>query len=161
MRTKSVVGLLVALLIIGVAGAALAAPFGGSRMRGMGAGLDTRPDPRAELNLTDDQLAKIQAIQNECFEKTQSLRLTLMQKMHELRTLGWQKSPDKAVVDAKKAEVEQLQKQMNAISEEFRNKMNSVLTEEQLAKLGAQRGFGPTGFGQGRGNGFGMRARTR
>lgn len=154
MVRKAVVLGLIAVLALSLAGMAAAGPGKGGFRDGM------RGDPTAwakriqDLQLTDEQLSQIRTIQTSEFEKTQGLRTSLAQKMHELRMLYWQKNPDQNAITAKRNEISEIQKQLAAIAQETRDKMNKVLTQEQLAKIGQQYGFGLGPRGK-----FGMRMR--
>ncbi|MBC7339507.1 MAG: Spy/CpxP family protein refolding chaperone [Firmicutes bacterium] len=134
---------LVALMVVGVVGVAAAAPWGGGfGRRGAAANPAAGATIVQDLNLTDEQVSKIQEIQASAYEKLREIRDALFQKMYELRSLYWQKNPDQQAIAAKQSEVNALRQQMYAVTQEVREQMNSVLTEEQLAKLGQIRGFG-------------------
>ncbi|MEW5935830.1 MAG: Spy/CpxP family protein refolding chaperone, partial [Bacillota bacterium] len=145
---------LAAALVLGVAGAAAASPWGLGLGRGPKGG-DAAACAKviADLNLSDEQVRKIQEIQTSAFEQMKSIRDALFQKMFELRSLLWQKSPDQDAIAAKQAEVKELQQKMFEIQQGVRDQMRGVLTEEQLNKLDQARGCGHW-HGRGRGGGF-------
>ncbi|HHW17336.1 MAG TPA: Spy/CpxP family protein refolding chaperone [Firmicutes bacterium] len=144
MKRAAIVGL-AALFALGLAGTALARGFGGGALCG---GFFGRGDPAgladviAGLGLSDDQVAKIQSIQQDAYAKLQSIQETMWKKQQELRTLLWQKNPDKNAISAKWEELRQLRQQMHDIMQELRDQMQSVLTQEQLNKLQQSRPFG-------------------
>jgi len=112
-----------------------------------------------ELNLTDQQLATLRKLQADYFTQVAPLNTQLMQKSNELRLMQWQKTLDTAAMTAKREEIKSIQGQIQNLSSQLRDKMNAVLTQEQLAALGTKAGFrGPrpgfgfrTGFGPKRG----------
>ena len=165
MVRKAVIFGLVAVVLVAAAGVAAASPWGAG-FRGFGPAKGPMPacgNLVQELNLTDEQLARIREIEAAAFEKLQGLRSQMFRKMFELRSLYWQKSPDQAAIEAKRAELNELREQINAIQKQMRDDLKAVLTEEQLAKIGQMRGpgrgkgkfMGPGGFKNG-----GPRAKT-
>ncbi len=157
MKRAAVVALVV-LFALGFAGPALAKGFG---ERAFCSGFFGR-DPAAlaeviaGLGLSDDQVAKIQALQKDAYEKLQSMRETMWKKQQELMTLLWQKNPDKNAISAKWEELRELRQQMNDVMQELRHQMRSILSEEQLNKLQQSR---PCGKGRWGANRAGRQAR--
>ncbi|RDV84076.1 Spy/CpxP family protein refolding chaperone [Ammonifex thiophilus] len=101
-----------------------------------------RPNLGQELGLTSEQLAQIRDIQQQMYNQTRDLRIKLMDAMFELRQLRWQENPDQAAIDAKIKEIENLRDQLRQAAQEYRQKMDSVLTPEQKEKLQSLRGSG-------------------
>lgn len=132
----------VAVLVLGIASAAVAGAFG---MRQMPGKMPRRPKEGVErpiahpfigkLELTDEQIAKIKEIQAAHFEATKALRIEHMEKMKNLQTLRWSKNPDKAAFEAARAEAAEIQKKLFAMQKEMQEKINAVLTQEQRDKL--------------------------
>lgn len=153
-RKSLTVCALVAVLVLGAAGAAAASPWGLGFGRGPKGG-DAAACAKviADLNLSDEQVRKIQEIQTSAFEQMKSIRDALFQKMFELRSLLWQKSPDQDAIAAKQAEVKELRQQMYEIQQKVREQMKSVLTQDQLNKLEQAKGYGRW-HGRVRGGGF-------
>lgn len=148
-RKVFALGLVVA-VALGVAGFAYAGGRGGGPgAPGMGW---SRPGPRGfdrvieEIGLTDDQLAQLRSIEQEEYSSARELRIKLMDLMFELRQLKLQRNPDEDAVEAKLKEIEGIQSQLRTIADEAREKMQSILTEDQKAKLESMRRPG-RGFG--------------
>ncbi len=139
-------------LVMGIAQVASASGWGGGMfgMRGGGPQLsaDNWQSPAAFLGLTDEQSKQIKKIQQDAYNNSQDLRSRLQKAMFDLRQLRWDKNPDQDKLNAAINEVNNLRSQMYDQGQKNREQMTSVLTQEQLAKIGQQ------GFGGGRG-GFG------
>ena len=143
-----------AVLVLGVAGVAAAAPWGvGLGWGPRGGDAASCVKAIANLNLTDEQVSKIQEIQASAFEQLKGVRDALSQKMFELQQLMWQKSPDQDAIAAKQAEVKELRQKMLEIQKSVQEQMKGVLTQEQLDKLQQGKGFG-RGHGPGHRGGF-------
>jgi Spy/CpxP family protein refolding chaperone len=104
-----------------------------------------------DLGLTDDQIARMRAIQAEASTRTGSLQASMWQKMSELRDLNWTREPDKDAIKAKQNEINELRKQMAEIQKQMLVDMQNVLTQEQKDKMGnlreaARRDFGGRGM---------------
>lgn len=115
-----------------------------------------------DLNLTDDQASQIQSIQDKYFADLNAVQAAMLQAQSELRSLLWQKSPDKAAIDAKNQELQALRQKMADLASEMQEQIKSVLTEDQLAQFPQ---YGPmsrggAGFGPGYGRGFGARGQN-
>lgn len=126
-----------------------------------GAGLE-------RLNLTDDQKAKVEALQGANDKATKPLREKIFDKSVELRKLWLQANPDKDKITAAQQELRTLRNEMEDKVTALRLEIRKVLTPEQNEKLansgwGRGHGFGPRGgmrgrgeFGPGHGPGLGM-----
>lgn len=143
MRRKLTALVLATVLVLGAAGVAFASPWGFGLGRGPRSGNVSAPAKViASLNLTDEQVRKIQEIQTSSFEKLKELRDSLFQKVFELQSLIWQKNPDEKAIAAKQDEIKKLRQQMCQIQQEAREQMKSVLTQDQLNKLQQAWGHG-------------------
>jgi Spy/CpxP family protein refolding chaperone len=164
MFKKALIFGVVGLLVLGIAAVAFAAPggrWGGGfgRVSGQAAvGSTNWASPITQLDLSDEQYAKLREIQNQAFEKMQALRDEMAKKMLELQNLYLQKNPDKAAIDAKQKELSELRDKMWQLRQDNFNEANKVLTKEQQDKLNSLRGNGfgrGAGFGPGACHGFG------
>ena len=120
------------------------------------------------LNLTDDQKAKIEALQTANWKAIKPLREKMFDKTVELRRLWLQANPDKDKITAAQRELRTLRDEMQDKNTAMRLEVRKVLTPEQNEKLadmdwGRGPGFGPRGgmrgqggFGPGNGPGLGM-----
>lgn len=138
---------------------------------GFGRGKGERPCREAvleKLNLTDDQNAKIEALQDANDKATRPLREKIFDKSVELRRLWLQANPDKEKITAVQKELRTLRNEMEDKTTSLRLEIHKILTPEQNEKLANSRwgrgpGFGPRGgmrghgdFGPGYGPGSGM-----
>jgi len=173
MRRKFVIIALVALLAVGVVSVAFSYGRGG---RGGWGGPGVADQGGAKLDLTKEQLEKLQSLQADFEKETLSLRNELELKALELRQLWTAEELDEAAIIAKSKEVSDLQSQLEEKMVRHRLDAAKVLTKEQrklfekkleqkfrsslFQRLGdrfAARGFpgyGPRGYG--RGGGFDM-----
>jgi len=148
MRRKIGVLTVVMLLIFGIVQIASAAGFG---MGGGGPRVlssDNWTSPLSTLNLTSEQVSKMQEIQQNTYNKTRDFRIKLMDSMSQLRQLQLQNA-DKAQIDAKIQEVNDLRSSLYSITQDSRTQLQSLLTQDQLAQMAKNRGFGMGGFGRG------------
>jgi Spy/CpxP family protein refolding chaperone len=142
--------LLLAFGIVQVAAAAgLGWGGGGPRMLNS----DNRVGPVEALNLTDQQITKMREINQNTYEQTRDLRIKLMDSMHELKQLQLQKNPDKAQIDAKIKEINDLRDKIYGIVQQSRQQCQSLLTPEQQAKMNEFRSKKGHGFRGGFGAG--------
>lgn len=103
------------------------------------------------LGLTDEQIAKINDIQQKANEQALPIRSELFAKRQELALALRSSTLDPAKVKELVARINELEGQLAQIHIQAQLDVRGVLTDEQRAKLGTL-GFG--GFG-GRGAGFG------
>ena len=120
------------------------------------------------LNLTDDQKAKIEALQTANDKAIRPLREKMFDKAVELRKLWLQANPEKDKIAAAQKELRAIRDEMQDKNTAMRLEIRKVLTPEQSEKLadmgwGRGPGFGPRGgmrghgeFGPGHGPGLGM-----
>lgn len=153
MKRQIIVLTVAALLIIGTLQVAFAAGWGaggiGGRMgKGLGADGDFTP-PVQNLNLSADQRQQMVDICESYFKELQTLRAKFQEKLHELRILRLKGETDESALSEKAEEVKALQTEILKVMQEKRDKINSILTEEQKEQLYSRRGMR---FGGGRGN---------
>lgn len=148
MRGKILLPALTLLLVLGLAHAASA---GGRGWGFWGAGA-TMPfargnwlNPVDALQLTDEQIAKLQELQKTTYAKTRDLRIQLQDLMFELRQLRLQRNPDQSAINSKLEQVNNLRKQLYEIGQQNQEQMKSILTQEQLAKMTTPWGGGRRG----------------
>ncbi len=140
------------LLVFGIAQVASAAGMGwggGPRMLNS----DNMVGPVDALNLTDQQIAEMQQLNQDTYNQTRDLRIKLMDNRQELRQLQLQQNPDKAKIDAKIKELNDLGDKMLSITEQNREQCQSLLTQEQLDQMANFRGKMGRGFRGGFGAG--------
>ena len=114
----------------------------------------------AGINLSVDQIAKVQKIQGDQYAELTKLRNEMFAKGRELQVLFREPALDQAKIAAKQKEIAALQAQMQEKGLAARTAMAEVLTPDQRAQVpafgpGAGPGFGP-GFGPSQGFGPGM-----
>jgi len=163
--------IIVALLVTGflaIASLAMAQGWGkgpGCRM-GLGPSADVYGPmgPGAGLNLTAEQIPKMQALQESYFKETMPLRNELMSKQLEMQGLWLQTDLDQEKILAKQKEISALKSQLQEKAIKHRLDVRKILTPEQQAQMGAfpggRGGWGPGcdmrgGFGRGYGMGMG------
>jgi len=105
------------------------------------------------LNLTPEQIQKVQALRESFFKETLPLRNDLMSKKLEMRSLWLQTNPDEEKILAKQKEISALKAQLGERAIKNRFEMRKILTPEQQAQLANLRGR--EGHEYGRGCGFG------
>ncbi len=113
----------------------------------------------AYLNLTTDQITKINTLRNDFAKETLNLRTGMQTKAMEMRTLMTNPEKNQSKILSLQKEISALRLQMQEKSLQFRIKARNVLTPEQIAMLpagGMRIGFG-FAAGNGRGMGRGMR----
>ena len=168
MRRKVFIIALTTLLVVGTVSIAFSRGRG-RRGRDLGSGFygqkmaDKAP---AELNLTKEQLEKLQSLRTDLQKETLPLRNEMQIKELELRQLWMADELDEEAIVAKSKEISALQNQLEENMIRHRLDAAKVLTKEQRAKfaLVGRRGrgqrydrgllrFGRGGrFGMGRGN---------
>ena len=112
---------------------------------------------RGALNLTPEQMQKMQAPRESFLKEKIPLRNELMLKRVELRGLWIQTNPDEAKILAKQKEMNALRAQLGEKVTKFRLEMRKILTPEQQAKLINLRGHHRYGKGCERQMGMGYR----
>lgn len=139
---KKLMTLLSVTLFIVFGAAQTAAGWGGGMDKEFGAHHQINPEKwqsKAEiLNLTDEQSSQIKKIHQEHFNNTRDLREKLQKAMFDLRLMSWEKSPDRGKLNEKINEVNSLRSQLYKARQSCRERVSSVLTPEQRAKLNSQ-----------------------
>jgi Spy/CpxP family protein refolding chaperone len=117
------------------------------------------------LNLTSDQLTKINDLRTAHYKDVLPLRTKLQSKMLELRTLMLQPVQNQNKIVALQKDIADLQQKIQQKALDFNIKVRKVLTPQQLALLpaGSRLGLGlglglNVGLGYGRGAGYGAGA---
>lgn len=149
MKRYMVIGLVMALALCLIAELALARGPG----YGMGGGYGPGYGYAAIPNLTSEQSAKLQSLQQEHLKDVAPLQQDLLKKKTELRSLWLGQNPDQVKVTALQKEVLALQGKLQEKGTAYRLEARKVLTPEQQAQVSA---FGP-GYGRGKGGMAGMR----
>ncbi len=115
------------------------------------------------LNLTTEQVAKLNALRDAHLRDIKPLRDKMFSKRGDLRLLWLQTNPDQEKIAAAQKEIRALRDQMQDKMTAYRFEVLKGLTPEQQEKvksLKMGRGFGPGmrgGPGIGGGSGMGMR----
>jgi Spy/CpxP family protein refolding chaperone len=149
----------VAIAVVGtlalMASAALAwGPWSGRGVGPFGFGPGYGPG-MAGINLSADQIAKIQKIQGDRYADMAKVRTEMFTKGSELQVLFREPTLDQAKIAAKQKEIAALRAQMQERALATRTAMAEVLSPEQRAQMPAFGfGMGP-GFGRGMGMGSG------
>jgi len=152
MRKKWLVLLLAGLVVAGLAGSAAAYGSGaktlgsqGRKFVGKGWTGKQTVDLASRLNLTAEQKEKIANLRLSFKGETLDLRTELTRKRLEIQKLLLEESPDLTRVYALVDEMAPIQAEIQKKAIEFRLRLKSLLTSEQLEKLpglGLGRGFG-------------------
>ena len=141
------------------------AQFWKGRGQGRGMGLGPVPGPfpwcPPGLNLSQEQIDRLQNLRNKFFNETAVLRADLYKKQLELETLFIEPTPDVKKAEKLQADISALRGQLDQKLVQAQLDARKILTPEQIAQLppGCLLGFGPPGGGRGgefcRGWGFG------
>lgn len=137
---KSSVFAATALIILAVTAAA-AGPWGS----GMG------PRAALTLELTPDQSAELQALDEAHWKEVAPLRNELLAKNEELRQLLAASDPDRTAILAKQREIHDLRGTVGELGIQHQLDRRALLTPEQQQKLAERGGPGCRGEGKGRG----------
>jgi len=123
--------------------------------RAFGVGPGYGPPGNFFANLTPEQSAKIQSLQQAHLQAVTPLQQELLAKGTELRSIWSTPNPDPAVVTAKQKEIWDLRSKLQEMTNNLRMQIREVLTPDQQAQFdsfGPRRGMGPRmGFGPGMG----------
>ncbi|HOK06579.1 MAG TPA: Spy/CpxP family protein refolding chaperone [Syntrophales bacterium] len=112
-----------------------------------------------DLNLTADQVGKLNSLRETHLRETKPIRDQLFAKEGDLRLLWLQQNPDEKKIRTLQKEIRALRDQLEEKNTHFRLEQMKVLTPEQrerLKALGPGRGLGPGKGPRGYG-GMGMR----
>lgn len=91
------------------------------------------------MDLSPEQKTQIRDLLEQEYEKSRELLIKIMDLQFELRQLRWQDA-NPAAVEAKKEELKNLRSQLQQIRQEYRQKMEYLLTPKQKAKLQNRQG---------------------
>jgi Spy/CpxP family protein refolding chaperone len=153
MKKIVIIGLSLILAMVLVATVALA--WGPGFGRGFGMGPGYGPPANFFANLTPEQSAKIQSLQQTHLQAIAPLQQELLAKGTELRSLSLNPSIDPAMITAKQKEIWDLRSKFQEMTNSLRLQIRGELTPEQQAQFdtfGPRRGMGPRmGFGPGMG----------
>ena len=139
--------------------------FGPGGCSGNGPGGDSgyhRDKIFKNLNITDEQKTKIEALQTANLKDVRPLREKMFDKSVELRKLWLQANPDKNKINAAQKEMRTLRDSIEDKDTALKLEIRKLLTPEQNEKMansywGRGPGFGPRGDMRGHeGRGFGM-----
>jgi Spy/CpxP family protein refolding chaperone len=123
--------------------------------RGFGMGPGYGPPANFFANLTPEQSAKIQSLQQAHLQAIAPLQQELLAKGTELRSLSLNPSTDPAMITAKQREIWDLRSKFQEMTNSLRLQIRGELTPEQQAQFdtfGPRKGMGPRmGFGPGMG----------
>lgn len=126
---------------------------GGMGMMGPGMGMG----PFAMLDLSDEQRAKINKIQDELHRKNWDTQGKILEESAKLRDLYDVDTPDAKKISAVYERIYALKRQMIEANIEAHNRMRAVLTKEQQDQLKNWRRRGPGMYGYGPGMMMGPR----
>jgi hypothetical protein len=114
--------------------------------------------PGIGLDLTEEQLAKIQDMRLEFQKECLPLRTKLQSLYLELRSLSF-KNTEQAKLDAKSAQIDELELELEKMFTTHQTQIRDLLTDEQKALFdqwgGLGLGMAGMGFGMGQGMGYG------
>ena len=123
--------------------------------RGFGMGPGYGPPGNFFANLTPEQSAQIQALQQDQLKAIAPLQQELLAKGTELRSLSLNPNTDPTVIGTKQKEIWDLRSKLQEMTNNLRLQVRAVLTPEQQAQFdtfGPRRGMGPRmGAGPGMG----------
>lgn len=114
---------------------------------GMGPGYGWCPYTDSNLNLTEEQSAKLQTLRETYLKEITPLQNQVFVKKSELRLLWNAANPDRDKIMAKQNEINKLQQQIQEKATQYQFEIRNILTPEQRPKV---RNFGP-GYGYGPG----------
>lgn len=127
--------------------------------RGAGAGPGFGPNCPLGVNLTEDQLSKLNTLRNDFFKDTAQVRTDIYRKQLELESLLLDPAADTAKAGKLQSELSALETQIEQKQFQFQLEARKMLTPEQIAQLppGCNFGMGFCGKGRGYGAGCGFR----
>lgn len=95
-----------------------------------------------KLNLNNQQAEQMKELNLRTYQSTKPLKIKLMDAKFELRQLGLEKT-DKATIDVKVKQIESLRAQIHQIHQDKHQKLENILSTEQLSQLKAMKEKGP------------------
>lgn len=102
-------------------------------------GRDGRRSPYANLNLTEEQKSKIDAMRESLRKEMTPIRTDLIKKRMELDLLWMEDNPNGDKIKSKQKEIRELRGTLEEKYTDFRLNVNSVLTPEQRTELMTKR----------------------
>ncbi|MFB3926534.1 MAG: Spy/CpxP family protein refolding chaperone [Syntrophales bacterium] len=139
---KAVNAILIAVLLIAVAGTAAADVLHSAIAKEQSGKISS-------LNLTAEQINKIQILREARWKEIMPLRHELFNKLAELNTLWNYSKPDEAKIRAKQQEIRNMQSQLQDKLTSHRLEVRKILTREQQAHIeayGLERGYYRAGY---------------
>ena len=109
-------------------------------------GREGRRSPFANLNLTEEQQGKIDAMRESLQKEMTPIRTDMIKNRMELNLLWMEDSPEGKIIKAKQKEIRELKGIMEDRLTDFRLSVNGILTPEQRAELMAKRAQGKSSF---------------
>jgi Spy/CpxP family protein refolding chaperone len=109
-------------------------------------GREGRRSPFANLNLTEEQKGKIDAMRESLRKEMTPIRTDIFKKKMELGLLWMEDSPEGDKIKAKQKKIRDLRGKMEDRGTDFRLSVNGILTPEQRAELMAKRAQGKSSF---------------
>lgn len=144
---KILFGVVAALLLLGGVGAAFAwGPGWGRGTLPSAYGIAPGYPSAVDLNLSEDQIKKLQDLNLKYQKEVLEVRNTLQAKGLELQTLLLSKEPDQAKVDSLVEEIGQLRTDIQKKTLNHQIETRKILTQEQWDKLRSYRYFGGRGW---------------
>ncbi len=137
---------LFALLIILVTSFTIATAEPRGKPGGKDFGREGRRSPYANLDLTEEQKGKIDAMRESLQKEMAPIRTELIKKRMELNLLWMEDRPEADKIKAKQLEIRDLRGKMEDKLTDFRLSLNSILTPEQRAELLTRKSQGKRSF---------------
>lgn len=127
--------------------------------KGLGAGSGFGPNCPLGVNLTQDQLARLNTLRSDFLKDTAAIRTDMYRKQLELESLLLEPSADAGKAGKLQADLSALESQIEQKQLQFQFDARKVLTPEQISQLppGCNFGMGFCGRGYGYGGGRGFR----
>jgi Spy/CpxP family protein refolding chaperone len=144
MKTKVAFSALIILLV----SATMAMAGQGDRFKRHGRGFGMGPDAFSELNLTQEQTAKIQALRDAFRKDMIPVRAELVRKRAELKLMWMQTELDANKIRALQKEVHDIKGRLQEKLTDHKLEIYNILTPEQRMQMQARefdRGHGPRG----------------
>ena len=132
------------LILVTSLSVAMAEPRGGKD--GKDSRHEGRRSPYANLDLTEEQKGKIDALRESQRKELTPIRTELIKKRMELNLLWMEDSPEADKIKAKQREIRDLRGKMEDNLTDFRLSVNSILTPEQRAELLMKQSQGKRSF---------------
>ncbi|MFO7819156.1 MAG: periplasmic heavy metal sensor [Halanaerobacter sp.] len=160
---KKLVSLVLVLSLV-LGGSALVFAYSGPQKGNRGQGRNNQAQQNRmtgaeRLDLSDEQIEKMEELRDEHFEKQDELRDDVFDKREELREMYFDSEANKDEIVSLQEEVNQLQAKLADARMEHRLGMRDILSDEQLEESADLANFGRRGGQKGRGRDRGGRGR--